>query len=117
MASCTAAEILLLYLLGIVPLTRRQCDDGVFVAPRAHLAVLEDLAFGDPGEGLLEHLLGVGLEDDALAGAPAPRVHAGMEALGELGLVVVRVELGPQVDVALRPSQRAEELADVLRLR
>ena len=65
---------------------------------------------------MLEHLLGIGLEDDALAGPPAPRVHAGVEALGELGLVVVRVEFGPQVDVALRPSQRAEELADVLRL-
>src|ERR1043166_5938429 len=94
---------------GLTPwrLSRSQRHDRILVPAGPHLAVLEDLALGDPGEGLLEHLLGVGLEDDALAGAPATRVHAGMEALGELIPVVVGVELGPQVDVALGAAQRA----------
>ena len=39
-----------------------------------------------------------------------------MIALGELVLVEVRVELRPQVDVALRALERAEELAHVLRI-
>ena len=63
----------------------------------------EDLVPGDPVDRLVEDLARVGLEDDALARPPAPRVHHGVEALGELVLVVVRVELGPQIDVALRP--------------
>jgi hypothetical protein len=36
--------------------------------------------------------------------APAPRIHLVMEAHREFLLVVVRVKLGPQVDVALRAA-------------
>ena len=39
-----------------------------------------------------------------------------VEAIGEFVLVVVRVELGPQIDVALRLAQRAEEFAQVFRV-
>jgi hypothetical protein len=46
--------------------------------------------------------LGVGLEDEALAGAPAAGVHLRVEALGEFVLVVMRVAVGAQVEVALR---------------
>jgi hypothetical protein len=63
---------------------------------------------------LLEHLLRVGLEDDALAGAPAPRVHHGVIALGKFIPVVARVEFRTQVDVALGALQGAEIAPDVL---
>jgi hypothetical protein len=44
----------------------------------------------------------VGLEDKPLAGAPAAGVHQRVEALGEFVLVVMRVAVGAQVEVALR---------------
>src|SRR5262245_24726639 len=94
-----------------------KAHDRVFVPSSTHLAGFKQPVAGDPGEGLLEHLPGIGLKDDALAGAPAPRVHARMQPLGELGPVIVRVELWPHVDVALGAPQRAEELGYVLQVR
>ena len=70
----------------------------------------------NPLEGFLIDVLGVGLENQPLAGAPAPRVHLGVEAVGEFLLVIMRVELRPQVDIALGLAQRAEELAQVFRV-
>src|SRR5262249_36094811 len=49
----------------------RRGDDGVLVVARAHAAVGEDAVVGDPLEGLFVHLLGVGLEHEALARTPA----------------------------------------------
>src|SRR5262245_18762876 len=92
-------------------------DAGLLVLARPHAVLVEDFALRDPLEGLLEHLARVGLEHDALARTPAPRVDLGVEARGELLAVVVGVELGAQVDVALRAAQRAEVLLHVLRVR
>src|SRR5258706_11815051 len=89
----------------------------ILVAARAHGAGLEQLALADPLEGILEHFPGVGLEHDALARAPAPRVHLAEEALREFIAVMVRVELRPQIDVALRQAQRGEEFFQVAALR
>src|SRR5262249_33853904 len=91
----------------------RRGDDGVLVGGRAHAAVGEDAVVGDPFEGLLVDLLGVGLEHEALARTPAARVHHGVVTRGELVLVVVGIAIGAQVDVALRALERAEELAQV----
>src|SRR3569623_445664 len=95
----------------------RQRQGRLFVLAGAHGTFREHAVRGDPLEALLVDLLGVGLEHQALSGAPAPRVHLGVEAVRELVLVIVRVELRPQVEVALRLAQRAEELAQVLRVR
>src|SRR6516164_6344449 len=91
----------------------RRGDDGVLVIARAHAAVGEDAVVGDPFEGLLVDLLGVGLEHETLARTPAARVHHGVVTRGELVLEVVGVAIGAQVDVALRALERAEELAQV----
>src|SRR3954463_10267654 len=53
---------------------------GLFVLAGAHVLALEDVALADPLEGLLEHFLRVGLEDDALARTPAARVDHRDEA-------------------------------------
>ena len=94
----------------------RQRDDGLVVAAGAHLAVFEDAVLGDPALRVVEGFARVGLEHDALARAPAARVHLLEEARREFVAVVVRVALGPQVDVALRAAQRAEILLHVLRV-
>src|SRR4051812_45116022 len=88
----------------------------VFVLAGAHGALLENIALGDPVERGLEHLARIRLEYDALARAPAARIHLVEEACRELLPVVVRVELRPQVDVALRALQGAEILLHVLRI-
>src|SRR5215831_18001659 len=92
----------------------RRGDDGVLVGARAHAAVGKDAVVGDPFEGLLVDLLGVGLEHETLARTPAARVHHGVVTRGELVLEVVGVAIGAQVDVALRALERAKELAQVL---
>src|SRR5262249_2650039 len=74
---------------------------GPLILRLAHVGAGEDLVLRDPLEGFLEGLLGVGLEHQALARTPAARIHLGMPAGRELLLVVVRVAVGPQVDVAL----------------
>src|SRR5690349_2776762 len=76
--------------------------DRVFVNAGAHLAIGEDAVAGDPGEGFLVDFLRVGLEDEALAGAPAARIHHVAKARREFLTVVMGVEVGPQIDVALR---------------
>src|SRR5207248_10787272 len=75
----------------------RQRHAGIFVTARAHVPLVEDVVLADPAERLLEHFLGVRLEDDALARAPPTGVREREEARRELVPVVVRVELGPQV--------------------
>src|SRR3954471_13669658 len=97
-------------------LLHRQPYHRALVALRAQIVALENAALADPVARLLEDVLRIGLEHDALAGSPAARVHAGVIALGKLVPVEVRVELRPQVDVALRALERAEELAHVLRI-
>src|ERR1051325_8360261 len=74
---------------------RGQGNAGILVLALSHRAVLEDPALANPLEGVLEDLLGVRLEYDALARAPA----AGGEVLGgALGGQVAGVlggKLGP----------------------
>jgi hypothetical protein len=80
----------------------------------AHGTFGEDGVLCDPVDGLGVGFLGVGLEDEALAGAPAAGVHQRVEALGEFVLVVMRLAVGAQVEVALRAVQGAEEFAQIL---
>ena len=94
-----------------------QRNHRILVAAAAHLAFGEDAVAGDPVDGLGVGFFGVGLEDQALAGAPAAGVHLRVEALGEFVLVVMRVAVGAQVEVALRAAQGAEEFAQVFRVR
>jgi len=63
---------------------------------------------------LLERLFRVGLEDDPLAGPPAPGVHQGVIAFGEFIPVVARIEFRTQVDVALSSLQGGKIAPDVL---
>src|SRR5262245_31789994 len=76
----------------------RRGDDGVLVVTRAHAAVGEDAVVGDPFEGLLVDLLGVGLEHETLARTPAARVHHGVVTRGALVLVVVGIAIGAQIE-------------------
>src|SRR6476646_8398723 len=102
---------------GRRPNASAERDDRLLVAPGAQIAVREDAVRGDPVARLLVDVGGVGLEHQPLARAPAPRVHLGVEALGKLVLVIMRVLLRPQVDVALRAAQRLEEFAQIFRVR
>ena len=76
-----------------------------------HGAFGEDAVRCDPVDGLGVGFLGVGLEDEALAGAPAAGVHQRVEALEEFVLVVMRVAVGAQVEVALRLPPMCCQLA------
>src|SRR5262249_15736689 len=58
----------------------RATDNGSFEIARCHHGLLEDVTVGNPLEGLVEHFLRVGFEHNALAGAPAARVHHLVEA-------------------------------------
>src|SRR4051794_23814991 len=91
----------------------RRAEDRLLVFARAHTAIGENAVVGDPFEGLLIDLLGISLEYEALARTPPARVHPGVITHREFVLVVVGIQLGPQVDVALRTPQGAEELAHV----
>src|SRR5215468_9828496 len=91
--------------------------DSLPVVARAHLSGLEDPVLGYPVKRPLKGLFVVGLEDDPFARSPAPRVHHGVEMFWKLALIVVRVEVGSQINVALRPLQGPEIFADVVRLR
>src|SRR5580704_8836000 len=101
---------------GLPALLARYRYCGLFVVALAHAALGENGALGDPLEGFLEHVARVRLEDDAFARSPAAGVHLVVEPRGKLLLVIVRVELGPQIDIALRAAQCLEKLAHVLRL-
>jgi hypothetical protein len=87
-----------------VLLGRFQRNHRIFVTAVAHPAFGEDAAPCDPVEGLGVSFLGLGLEDQALAEAPAAGVHLRVEALGEFVVVVMRVAVGAQVEVALRAA-------------
>jgi hypothetical protein len=75
----------------------------------AHGAFGEDAAACDPVDGLGVGFLGVGLEDEALAGASAAGVRQRVKALGELVPVVMRVAVGAQVEVALGARRKARK--------
>src|ERR1700728_2771700 len=72
---------------------------GILVVSRAHGAFGENIVLGDPLEGLVEDVLCVGLEDEALTGAPAASVHHFVEADGKFLLVVMRVEVGAEINI------------------
>src|SRR5262245_55922207 len=85
-----------------------QARDGLLGLARAHGPGGEDAVLGDPLDGLVEDLLRVRLEHDALARAPAPGVHQRVEADRKLVPVVMGVAIRPQVAVPLRLLERAE---------
>src|SRR5919198_2683679 len=107
--------------LMLPPIARyelRRCGDHrILVTARAYDTVSEDAMVGDPLEHLLINLLCVGLEHEALARTPAARVHHGVVTRRKFLRVVVGVQIGPQIDVALRALERAEELAQVFGVR
>src|SRR5262245_47791083 len=96
------------------PLAQRH--GRLLVTGAAHLSFWENAVGSNPLERFLIDFLGVGLENQAFAGPPAPGIHLGVEAVRKLLLVIMGVELRPQVDVALGLAQGAEELAQVFRV-
>src|SRR5215467_15030999 len=94
---------------------RIQGQRRLFVIAAAHAAIGKHAMRGDPFERLLVDFLGVRLEDQPFAWSPALRIHQGMEAIGELVLIIVSIKLRTQIDVALRTAQRAEKLSQILR--
>src|ERR1051325_9765413 len=87
--------------------------DRVLVDAGAHLAVGENPVRRDPGEGFVVHLFCVGLEDEPLARTPAARVDLVAEARRKFLAVIMGIEVGPQIDVALRPAERAKIFAHI----
>ena len=75
-------------------LLRGQRHAGILIAAGTHGAFGEDPVLGDPIERLFEHILGIRLEDQALARPPAARIHHVMKARGEFFFVIVRIEVG-----------------------
>src|SRR5262249_49294750 len=57
---------------------RREPQHGVLVLALAHLGTGKDLVLRDPLEGFLVGLLGIRLEHQPLARAPAAGVHLGV---------------------------------------
>src|SRR5580692_6365067 len=94
----------------------RRAGDRLLVAAGAEPTRFENPVLRDPVTRTVERLLGVGLEHDAFARSPSLRVHHRVIAHREFFLVVVRVGFGPQIDIALRPLQRTEVLAQLGRL-
>src|SRR5262249_15300242 len=70
-------------------------DDGLVVFARAHAGVGKDAVVGDPLEGLVIDLFGIGLEYQPFTRPPAPGVHQGVVALRKFVLVVVCIAIGP----------------------
>jgi hypothetical protein len=87
------------------------------VPPTAHLVGREDGVPGDPFARLSESLARVRLEDDALARPPASGVDLIAKARRKLLLVIMRVALRPEIDIALRQAQGAEIFANILGIR
>jgi hypothetical protein len=85
----------------------------IFVAAVAHAAPSAKMPWRDPFEGLIVGFLRLGFEHEPLARAPAPRTHHRVEALWELVLVVMRVEVGAQVEIALPTPQGTEVFAQI----
>src|SRR5215475_6738922 len=93
------------------PLAQRQ--GRLLVTGAAHLSFRENAVGSNPLERFLIDFLGVGLKNQAFAGPPASGIHLSVEAVRKLILVIMGVELQPQVDVALGLAQGTEELAQV----
>jgi hypothetical protein len=66
--------------------------------------IREDAVGIDPLERFLVDFLDIGLEHQAFAQAPAPRVLFGVKALGIFILLVAGVPLRSQVKAALNPA-------------
>src|SRR5580658_654115 len=94
----------------------RLAENRSFVPAAAHFARRKNPVLLDPGERLLEGLLRIRLEDQALARTPAPRIDLAVEALRKFLLVITGVQFRPQVDVALGASQCVEILPHILRI-
>src|SRR5690349_10418078 len=107
-SAAVAARIRRGTLIDVPSCLRRLPHHGGLVLAGSHVGAGKDLVAGDPLEGLLVGLLGVGLEHQPLARAPASRVHLGVPAGRELLRVVMRVAVRAQVDVALRALEGAE---------
>src|SRR5262249_27783850 len=90
-------------------------DRGLIFAA-AHFAARENAVMLEATKRLLERILRVRLEHQPLPRAPTPGIHLIAEAPWKFLLVVVRMELGPQIDVALRAAQAAEILVHILRI-
>src|SRR4051794_8914875 len=75
---------------------------------------IEQLPALHPTVRALEHLPGVGLEDDPLPGAEAPDIDALAEIFGDLAQPVMLVALRLEVDLALGAPQRGEVALQVL---
>ena len=88
----------------------------MLVLAAAHLALREDPVGGNPLEGFLIDFFRVGLEHQAFTRTPTPRIHFGMEAVRKFLLVVVRIELRSQVNIALGFAQGAEKLPQIFRI-
>src|SRR5262250_947162 len=85
--------------------TYRSCRQGqhrLLIGAASHLVFGENAVRGDPVARRRERLAGVRLEHDALTRSPSPGVHQIAEARRKFLAVIVRIELRPQVDVALR---------------
>src|SRR6266700_1904201 len=93
--------------------SRANGHNRLVVVAGAHASGLENPVLGDPVKRLREYFAAIGLEYDALTRAPATRIHRGMEAFGKLHFVVMRIQLRPQIDIALRPAQRLEVTSHV----
>src|SRR5262245_60105506 len=88
-----------------------QPNYDVLIAIRTHRrpAALEDFPLGDPVARLGEGFRRVGLEHNTFARSPTPRIHEVVIALGKFLPIVVRIKIGTQIDIALRPLQRVVE--------
>src|SRR5271170_242035 len=83
-------------------------DDRLLVFAWTHRIGFEYVVAGNPFERLLKYRLRVGLEHDAFPGTPTARVHSRMEALREFATIIMGVEFGTNIDIALGAAQRAE---------
>src|SRR3984957_17511081 len=97
----------------IAALPRGEGHAGTFVVARAHGAVRENIVLGDPLKGFIEDVLRVRLKDQALTGAPAAGVHHFVETDGKFFPVVMGVEIGAEINIALSMAQCAKILSYV----
>src|SRR5262249_39655351 len=92
-------------------------EDRIFVGPASHFLAAEDAMPRDPFKGILECLLGIRFEHETLTRSPSARIHLVVKTEREFFLVIMGEKFRAQIDIALRPTQGAEEFADVLRVR
>jgi len=84
------------------PLLRRLPRYRFSVLARDGVVFFKNSTLQNPLLGILVYVVGVGLENDALARAEQARVHHVVEPARELLLVIVRVAVRVQVNVGLR---------------